>query len=147
MYLNERNINKVNKINSNLKTSSKEPIGAINEIFSNVQKVENKINNFKLVPPVGTLLFIDNMNNPATLYHGTTWQKIENKFIYGAVANTQGQTGGTASITLNETNLPKHRHQVDNHTHTQPDHTHNLIIERVDDLNWGGVGSNVGSFR
>lgn len=103
--------------------------------------------------PIGALLLLDNANNPATLYPGTTWLKIENRFLYSS--SISGAIGGRSSVSLVVANLPSHTHSASqgahNHTanhnhsasqsahaHTQPAHTHNLHA-----YEWasGGAGS------
>ncbi|MGL5777197.1 phage baseplate protein [Cetobacterium sp.] len=78
-----------------------------------------------------TLILLDN-SNPAILFPGTTWQKIEGRFIMGTSGSeAPGTTGGSGTVTLNLNNIPSHnhsisvsisaggnhRHQVDNHAH------------------------------
>lgn len=71
-------------------------------------------------------LSLDN-SNPATLFLGTTWEKIEGKFLLGSDSSYPlGSTGGSSTITLTEANMPRHRHQVDAVSATIPAHTHTL---------------------
>ncbi|MGL5229900.1 MAG: head fiber protein [Cetobacterium sp.] len=81
--------------------------------------------------PVGALLILTNENNPALMFPGTTWNKIEDRFLYGATSGQAGQTGGAGTVILSLNNIPSHnhpisislaasgnhRHQVDNHSH------------------------------
>ena len=88
---------------------------------------------------VGSLIFLDSTANPATLYPGTTWSKIENRFLYAT--STPGTTGGRSSVSLALANIPSHNHSASQgahnhtanhnhsasqstHTHTQPSHYH-----------------------
>ncbi len=89
-------------------------------------------------------------SNPAVIWPGTTWEKLEGRVLIGAGGSFQLKSeGGVASITLALANIPghthsfsattstagghshtvsSHRHKVDNHSHTQPAHTHSLKI-------------------
>lgn len=78
--------------------------------------------------PVGALLLLDNANNPALMFPGTTWSKIEERFLYGT-SGTTGQLGGRNSFSLTVAQMPKHNHsgwtdQQGNHNHTQDVHAH-----------------------
>lgn len=92
--------------------------------------------------PIGALLLLDNANNPATLYPGTTWLKIENRFLYAS--STSGAIGGRSSVSLAVANIPSHTHSASQgahshtanhnhsasqsaHAHTQPAHYHGTI--------------------
>lgn len=86
--------------------------------------------------PIGALLLLDNVNNPALMFPGTTWSKIEERFLYGTSGAT-GQVGGRNSFSLTVAQMPKHNHSgwtdqqgnhnhtQDSHAHTQPVHSHN----------------------
>ncbi len=78
--------------------------------------------------PIGALLLLDNTNNPALMFPGTTWSKIEERFLYGTSGAT-GQLGGRNSFSLTVAQMPKHNHsgwtdQQGNHNHTQDAHAH-----------------------
>ena len=57
--------------------------------------------------PVGSVYMSTESTNPATLFGGT-WQAIENRFLFGA-GNwyAAGDTGGEATHTLTESELPE----------------------------------------
>lgn len=83
-------------------------------------------------------------SNPATLFLGTTWEKQEGRFLLGSSQDFPlGSTGGSATTTLIEANMPKHRHKVDSTTATIPEHTHLLVTGRNDTTSYhGGSTSN-----
>lgn len=113
-------------------------------------RLNGKLNNNYCPYAVGQLLQTKNIANPATLYPGTTWKKIEGRFLLATSGSeAAGGTGGVSSIKILEANLPphghkfsattnttgnhyhqneKHRHKVDNHSHTQPAHTHAVSL-------------------
>lgn len=72
---------------------------------------------------MGALIFLDSTANPHTLYPGTTWSKIENRFLYAS--STPGTTGGRSSVSLALANIPSHNHPASQsaHNHTA-NHNH-----------------------
>ena len=63
--------------------------------------------------------------NPATKYLGTTWEKIEGKFLLAtSSSNTSGQTGGGNTKIITKANLPNIKLQVDNFSLTTVAHSH-----------------------
>lgn len=56
---------------------------------------------------VGEILLTTNSENPATKYLGTTWQKIEGRFLLGTSGTGASKsTGGSNSKTIAQANLP-----------------------------------------
>lgn len=108
---------KQNSSDSGLKTNAKTVVGAINENYE-------KFLNFCPFPINSLYISLDN-SNPATLWLGTTWEKQEGKFLLGSSsAYAIGSIGGSATITLTEANMPRHRHKVDTVSATIPEHVH-----------------------
>lgn len=61
------------------------------------------------------------------MWLGTTWEKIEEKFLLGSGTDYPlGSTGGNSTITLTEANMPRHRHRVDSFTLTTQPHVHRI---------------------
>ncbi len=103
----------------------------------------------------------EEIGNPAAVWPGTTWEKLEERVLIGAGGSFQLKSeGGAASMALALANIPRHthsfsattstagahshtvnshRHKVDNHSHTQPAHTHNLKLATSGDD--GGTNS------
>lgn len=82
--------------------------------------------------PVTTLYWSSNPTNPGTLFGGT-WEQIKDKFILAAGDTyPNGATGGNATTTLTEANLPSHTHSftpagtVSAHNHGLDNHTHSF---------------------
>jgi hypothetical protein len=95
---------------------------------------------------VGDIFITKSSANPATTWPGTTWKKLEGRFLYGTSGSeASGGTGGATEVALSTANLPahnhsvsiglspagshnhlvdSHRHQVESHSHTQPNHKH-----------------------
>lgn len=65
---------------------------------------------FDAIYPVGSIYIAYNHTNPGTLFGGT-WQRIENRFLWGVDSSgTIGQAGGEKTHTLTENEMPKHTH-------------------------------------
>ena len=63
-----------------------------------------------LVYPVGSIYISANSTNPSQLFGGT-WQQITGRFLLAAGGGyTAGATGGEATHTLTEDEMPRHRH-------------------------------------
>lgn len=73
------------------------------------------INGKKVLPvdeiyPIGSIYMSINNVNPSNLFGGT-WELIKDRFLLGAGDTyTGGATGGTATVTLTEAQMPSHRH-------------------------------------
>lgn len=84
---------------------------------------------YSLICPysIGDIMFTASNQNPAVKWVGTTWAKIEGRFLFGTGSGYNlGVTGGAANITLNVANIPSHNHSATQsvHAHTQPAHSH-----------------------
>lgn len=87
-----------------------------------------------LIYPVGSIYMSVASTSPATLFDGTTWEQLKDKFLLGAGDTyTAGGTGGNASHTLTIAEMPSHNHtftgsavdtgnQSVGHTHTYTDY-------------------------
>ena len=77
--------------------------------------------------PVNSLYLSLGSENPATIWFGTTWEKVEGRFLLGNSSSySLGAIGGASTIKLTVDNLPSHTHSATTaaHTHTQPAHSH-----------------------
>ena len=74
---------------------------------------------FNWIYPVGSLYWSMNNTNPSALFPGTTWEQIQDRFIYAVGADTQSEELGGATdgkITLDEGDLPTHSHALSGET-------------------------------
>lgn len=95
--------------------------------------------------------------NPAVRFLGTTWEKIEGRFLLATSgSNASGQTGGSNTKTLTKANLPNIKLQVDSFTLTTTKHIHGLrgnaggdlgILFQQTNVIAGIKGGGAGSFR
>ena len=64
-----------------------------------------------LIYPVGSIYLSVNSADPNLLWPGTTWVRIEDKFLLAAGGNyAAGSTGGEATHTLTANEMPSHTH-------------------------------------
>ena len=79
-----------------------------------IRAVNDAINNkWETIYPVGSIYMSVNNVNPSTVFGGT-WQQIKDKFLL-ACGDTynNGATGGSATNTLEVSQLPSHYHNFD----------------------------------
>ena len=66
---------------------------------------------FDAILPVGSIIMRYDHTSPNTLYPGTTWTRIENRFLWATTSGgTIGQTGGESEVTLSIDEIPAHSH-------------------------------------
>lgn len=80
---------------------------------------------------IGDIYITTNSSNPAVLWIGTTWEKIEGKFLRATSSSWEeaGISGGSDYKILGVENLPRHNHtgtaiSDGEHTHLQEEHSH-----------------------
>lgn len=114
---------KQNIEDNELITNAKTIVGAINE---NCEKFKN------FCPyEVGDIYITTLSTNPAVRFLGTTWEKIEGRFLLATSdSNASGQTGGSNTKTIAKANLPNIKLQVDSFTLTTQPHTHPITYRR-----------------
>ena len=67
---------------------------------------------FDSIYPVGSIYMSVDSTSPATRFGGT-WVQIEDTFLLSAGTTYQaGDTGGSATVALQEANMPSHSHTV-----------------------------------
>lgn len=134
----------IDSLSTNLNTRTNAPsIRAVQEMKTNLQEqIENadsQIGNIlEQIYPVGAIYISTSNTSPSSIFGGT-WEKIEDRFLL-ASGNTydNGATGGEATHTLTENEMPNHAHNyyrpanvTDAHALTiqeMPAHTHDVII-------------------
>lgn len=68
--------------------------------------------------PVGAIFLSIDSTSPATLFPGTTWQALEDRFLVGAGNSYNGgAVGGEATHTLTVDEMPGHNHSITNYSH------------------------------
>lgn len=90
-------------------------------------EINEKFKNFCPFPVNSLHLSLSNQN-PSTTWLGTTWDKIEDRFLLGAGSGKYdaGTMGGNSSVSLGINNMPRHRHKVDSTSASVPAHVHSI---------------------
>lgn len=66
-----------------------------------------------IVYPVGSIYMSVNAADPSKLFSGTSWEKLEGRFLLGSSSTYKpGSTGGEATHTLTFSEMPTHRHSI-----------------------------------
>lgn len=118
--LNKSNDYKINDIDSLLTTN-----GAYT-LYQNLLEIINSLCPYQ----VGDVYVTTRNDNPSNIWKGTSWQKIEGRFLKGTNYQENTKTlGGSNTKTLTVANIPTHSHSINivangNHTHSQASHTH-----------------------
>ncbi len=87
-------------------------------------EIEEKFKNF-CPYSIGDIYITTLSTNPATRFLGTTWEKIEGRFLLATSgSNASGATGGSNTKTISKANLPNIKLQVDSFSVTTTKHTH-----------------------
>ena len=87
-------------------------LGYLSGVTSAIQTQINNKTTLNEVYPVGSIYMSVNSTSPASLFGGT-WEQLKDKFLLGA-GNTysNGSTGGEATHTLSENEMPNHNHKA-----------------------------------
>lgn len=118
--------NTTNSLSTNLSSLSTEVDGLSTNLTSLTQDVNAKWNSLlNMVYPVGSIYMSVNNVSPQTFWSGT-WEQIQDRFLLSAgTTYSAGTTGGEATHTLTEQEMPNHRHG-------------GLDVDQVYKLGWGG---------
>lgn len=74
--------------------------------------------------PIGSIYISVNSVNPSFLFGGE-WEQIQDRFLLASGSTySAGATGGEATHTLTENEMPSHTHIQNSHNHTQNSHNH-----------------------
>ena len=66
-----------------------------------------------IVYPVGSIYMSVNAADPSKLFSGTSWEKLEGRFLLGSSSTyANGATGGEATHALTIDEMPEHRHSI-----------------------------------
>ena len=62
--------------------------------------------------PVGSIYMSANQVEPSIIFGGV-WEQLQDRFLLGAGSTySNGSTGGSATVTLNNTQIPNHTHKI-----------------------------------
>lgn len=66
-----------------------------------------------IIYPIGSIYMSVNAADPSTLFNGTSWEKLEGRFLLGSSSTYKpGSTGGEATHALTTSEMPKHTHAM-----------------------------------
>ena len=78
--------------------------------FNHTHLSEQILDLINVIYPVGSIYMSVNDVNPEMLFGGT-WEQIEDKFLLASgTSYSNGATGGSATVTLTENEIPTHNH-------------------------------------
>lgn len=67
--------------------------------------------------PIGSIYMSVNNVSPSTLFGGT-WEQIKDKFLLSSGDTySNGATGGSATVSLTQSQMPRHNHSTNSHYH------------------------------
>lgn len=99
--------------NNTIQITNSQPTDSDNKIWIDTGEVQNSGSELPMVYPVGSIYMSVNNTNPATLFGFGTWEQIKDTFLLSAGDTyTAGATGGEATHTLIESEMPSHIHDA-----------------------------------
>ena len=106
-------------------------LGTAKALKALYDELNRKIESLDLCPyKIGDVYVTTKTDNPANIWSGTGWQKIEGRFLKATNHGENPKTmGGSNSKTLTVANIPSHNHSINivangNHSHSQAPHVH-----------------------
>ena len=91
---------------------------------------------------VGDIYITTKAENPSTTWLGTTWQKIEGRFLLGTSSSQASKlTGGSMNKNISQANLPNIKLTVDSFSVTMSAHSHGYA--RYVGYAWGDANAEV----
>ena len=99
------------------------------------------LNLINAIYPVGSLYLTLGSVHPDKLFPGTSWEKLEGRFLLGSSASAAaGVIGGEATHTLTEQEMPSHTHTMADaggHSHT---YSYGYAYRNDRDMSWANSG-------
>lgn len=78
-----------------------------------VASIQETMPSYSDIYPIGAIYISADNTNPGTLFGGV-WEKIEDRFLLASGDTySAGTTGGEATVTLTEDQMPSHTHRYD----------------------------------
>lgn len=96
----------------------------------------------KMVYPVGAIYMSTSSTSPATLFGFGSWSRIQDAFLLGvgsSYATYSGKTGGEATHTLTESEMPAHKHGI--YVYNASGSTSNVYAYKADGYVGGGIAN------
>lgn len=105
--------------------------------------LEQLIGNYILdkIHPVGSIYISENSTSPATLFGGT-WERVKDRFLLAAGDKySAGGTGGSATHTLTQDEMPSHAGHLFNNDGVSYNGTAEGVYLKADANCWGTIGT------
>ncbi len=98
---------------NNVVVSTTEPTASTAEVWINPNGQLDLSALWNSIYPVGAIYMSVSSTNPGTLFPGTTWAALQDRFLVGAGNSySNGATGGAATVSLTTAQLPSHTHTI-----------------------------------
>lgn len=82
----------------------------------NVKLCANSIVN--MIYPIGSIYMSVNSTSPETLFGGT-WERLKDRFLLASGDTyNNGATGGSSTVSLTQSQMPRHTHTQNSHSHS-----------------------------
>lgn len=102
---------KLRSLKESVQRALDELTGVTSSLSSGGKKSTERLLTLNDVYPVGAIYMSVSNVDPATLFPGTTWTRIKDRFLLSAGDSySAGGTGGEASHTLTTDEMPSHTH-------------------------------------
>ena len=69
-----------------------------------------------IIYPVGAIYMSVNDISPSLLFGGN-WERLSDRFLIGAGSYSAGATGGSSTVSLTQSQMPRHTHTQNSHSH------------------------------
>lgn len=100
---------------------------------------------FDAILPVGTMVMRYDHTDPGTLYPGTTWVRISNRFLWACDEDGDiGVVGGEKEVTLTEEQIPAHTHGSVYSGNVSGTKTHGWLASGGSNMAYGTVSAGGG---
>ena len=113
-------------------------ISDVTGLDDRLDAIESSINSIvDDIYPVGSIYMSVNSTSPSELFGGE-WERLKDTFLL-ASGDTYigGSTGGSATVSLTQSQMPRHTHIQNAHNHTQNPHQHELSGSKTGGLTSG----------
>ena len=111
----------------------------LDKIENEIKGIDEKFKNF-CPYAVGDIYITTNSSNPSTKFLGTTWSKIEGRFLLGTSSSQASKlTGGSMNKNISQVNLPNVKLTVDSFSLSTTSHYHLIAYNQN---NYGALTAN-----
>lgn len=100
-----------------------------------------------MIYPVGSIYMSVNNNNPQILFGGR-WEQLKDRFLLGSGDTyANGSTGGSATVSLTVSQMPRHNHSTNAHTHNVSESGEYFVTSEANGANNTRVSYNASGNR